>query len=523
MSVHVFRVVKAILTLSFLFLLVSPQPVLPAPESDALRVICHVAMPWVVGNQVVEPLLYVDNDNRFIPCLAESYRMHDDYLDLQLRKDVQFQDGSPFDAASVLMNWEAYLKTANPYFTIDLRMGIDRMEAVSPHSVRMWFKKDGLIGLIPVYLRSFYIYSPSYFERFEGLYPPGNQANLSAPGLWGTGPYVIKENLDDGDTIVLEKNPHYWEQGRPKVSTVIVSGARKYDSVTAHRLMKEGKADLFDAVAPSMLPVLSRSKHVAVVIKRPLSFLASLLNLRRPGSPLLDMKVRKALNLLIDRRTLLKYLARGSARVTPFIFPLAEERNDLQPYPYRPEEAKALLAEAGYNETHRLSITIGYFEDQKKLANAIAGMLGEGGIETNFQEYKTRLEWYEHFMEYTHGPSNPMENEKWDLNIVFTPLYSNSLATYFGECFVSKGGYRWISRDAHADELFFTAMQQRDPRTAEESLLKMEKYLYDQYYMIPIYINPTILAVHRRIAGNSFSSSGYLLNLKEIGIHESRK
>ena len=113
-----------------------------------------------------------------------------------------------------------------------------------------------------------------------------------------------------------------------------------------------------------------------------------------------------------------------------------------------------------------------------------------------------------------------MESETWDLNIVNTGLYTNSVATHFGECFVSEGGYRWILADPKVDDMFFRAMKHSKLEDAEHSLLQLEKYLYEQYYMMPIYINPTILAVHNRIADSSFSASGYLLNLKEIAINE---
>jgi ABC-type transport system substrate-binding protein len=511
------------LLLLFLVLLISPRDVSSAPNTSVLKVICHVAMPWVVGNQVVEPLLYIDNDNKFIPCLAESYQMYDQYVDVHLRRNINFQDGTPFDASSVLMNWDAYMRTAKPYFTIDLRMGIKDMEALSTHTVRMWFKEVGLIGLLPVYLRSFYIYSPSYFKHTRGTYPPGNQANLLDPGPWGTGPYMLKTKLDNGETIILEKNSLYWQQDRPIIETIIMYGAGKFDSVAAHRLIKEGKVDLFDAVSPSMLPVISKSKSATVIVKKPTSFLSSLFNMRKPHSSLLDIRVRKALNLLIDRRTLFKYLARGSARMTPFILPRLDDEGSLQPYPYSPEEAKALLKAAGFGDGHPLSITISYFSDQKKMAHAIAGMLKEGGVRARLEEYETRIDWYQHVMEYTHGPSRPMESETWDLNIVFTPLYTNSVATYFGESFNSKGGYRWIPVDIKADDMFFKAMRHRDQKASEKSLRKLEKYLFNKYYMMPIYINPTILAVHNRISDNSFSASGYLLNLKEIGFDKKRQ
>ncbi|WP_207682782.1 ABC transporter substrate-binding protein [Desulfonema magnum] len=481
-----------------------------------LRVICHVAMPWVIGNQVVEPLIYVDNQNNFIPCLAESYQIYDTYMDVYLRKNVVFQDGTCFDASSVIMNWDAYQRTASPYFTIDMRMGVKNIEAMSPYHLKIQFKDNGLTGLILVYLRSFYIYSKGYFKHSKGIYPPGNQGNMLKAGPWGTGPYILRQLSEETGTAILEKNPSYWQEDRPGINTVIMYGAKKYDTIAAHHLMKQGQADIFDAVMPSMIHIMAQSSDIHMAVKRPLSCFNSVFNMRKPNSPLRDIRIRKALNLLIDRRTLLKYISHQTARMTPFIFPLFDKEENLQPYPYEPENAKELLRAAGYDTNHSLSITIGYFASEKKMAYAIGAMLEEGGVRAHFQEYRSRYEFYKHFIKQGRGPEKPMENEIWDINIMHSGIYTNSVATHFGENFVSRGGYRWILPDPKADEMFFLAAKQKNLKMTEQSLKEMEKYLYHQYYMMPIYIRPTIIAVHKRVAGSPLSASGYLLNLKEI-------
>ncbi len=507
--------VKRCLLLMIIFLSMTP-PALSKTTPDVLRVICHVAMPWVIGNQVAEPLIYVDNDNNFVPHLAASYQVYDTYMDVELRRGIVFHDGTPFDASSVIMNWKVYQETAKPYFTINLHMGVRNIEEISSHMLRIWFKEDGLIGLMPVLLRSFYIYSPSYFTHTKNTYPSGNQANMLVPGNWGTGAYILKDVQENGAVAILEKNPHYWQKDRPKIGKVILYSPKKYDGITAHRLMKVGDADLFDAVSPSMLPIMSQSDSVSLLYKHPLSSLTTMFNMRKPNSPLRDIRVRKALNLLIERRTLFKYLTRGRALMTAFIFPLATSGNNLEPYPFRPEEAKTLLRAAGYANGNRLVLSIGYFISEKKLAYAIGAMLEEGGIKVEYLEYQSRFQWYKRFMAVFHSPENPMENETWDLNIANIGLYTNSVATHFGECFATDGGYRWILSDQKVDEMFLNAMKQKNLNDAEKSLLGLERYLYEQYYMMPIYITPTILAANKRIAKNSFSASGYLLNLKEI-------
>ena len=196
--------------------------------------------------------------------------------------------------------------------------------------------------------------------------------------------------------------------------------------------------------------------------------------------------------------------------------PLSEAKG-LQPYPYDPQRAAVLLKEAGFDENTPLPLVIGYFISEEKLAKAIAAMLQGKGIAVELEEYTTRQKYYERVKNYTHGPDNPIEKERWDLSIVQSGLYTNTVATHF-EAFYGKGGNRWIEVDEEADRLFLEAMRASTREEAHQKFAQMEVYLYQQHYSMPLFIWPSIFTLHQRISHNSFSASGYLLNLKEIAI-----
>jgi len=491
----------------------------PSSPDDTLRVIAHVATSWVVGNSVVEPLIYVDNENNFIPGLAESWEISDRYMDLRLRRGVLFHDGTPFSSASVVRNWERYVASAAetaPYYTLDIRKAVASVEALDTHRVRLHFIADGFVGQMMVYLRSFYMYSPSYFEYSAGVYPPGNQANILSAGPWGTGPYRVTEVTGGSAAYTLERNPTYWMQGYPRTSHLKIYGPAAVDTQTAYRWLQEGRADLFDAVTPSMLPTMSRQPHLHRVVKHPTSHLTTLYNTRKPDSPLRDIRVRQALNFMIDRRTLSAYVSRQTARMVAFVLPLSEAQS-LQPYEYQPTRAQLLLRAAGYGRENPLEIVIAYFTSEERLAQAIGAMIEAGGVGVEYDVYDTRQEYYMHVKNYTHGPDNPIEGERWDLSVVNSGLYTNTVATHF-EAFFGDGGNRWIEQDATADELFLRAMRARTIEESNARLAELEVYLYEQHYSMPVFIWPSIFVMHERIAENSFSGSGYLLNLKEIAI-----
>lgn len=488
-------------------------------KPDTLRVIAHIATSWVVGNAVVEPLVYVDNSNHFVPALAEAWTFSPKYMDLKLRQGVVFHDGTPFNGSSVRQNWERYVETAThttPYYTLDLRLAVRDVELLDEYTVRMHFHQDAFVGQMLVYLRSFYIYSPAFFNAFKGEYPQGNQGNILKAGPWGTGAYKVKEIQQGGAVSLLSANTNYWQKGYPRTPNLEIYGPATVDGDNAYEWMIGGKADLFDAVRPSMLPLLGKHAHLNRVIKHPTSHLTTLFNTRKPNSVLRDIRVREAINLLIDRRTLHRFVSHGTAQMTAFILPLNEAKG-LQPYPYDPQKAITLLKEAGYDAKSPLSLVIGYYISEETLAKAIAAMLQSKGIVVELVEYKTRQEYYKRVKNYTHGPDNPIENERWDLSIVQSGLYTNTVATHF-EAFYGKGGNRWIEIDDEADRLFLEAMRAKTVEEAQQKFAQLEVYLYEKHYSMPLLIWPSIFTMHKRIAHNSFSGSGYLLNLKEISI-----
>lgn len=494
------------------------QEKLQQTSADTLRVIAHIATSWVVGNAVVEPLVYVDNANNFIPKLAKDWNITENYMDLHLQENVLFQDGTPFDANSVINNWKHYVASAQkkaPYYTLDLRLAVRRMEVLGAHTVRMHFNKDAFKGQILVYLRSFYMYSPAYFKKFTD-YPKGNQANILQAGPWGTGAYELVEVQKNGAVYSLQAFGQYWEEGYPRTKNLEIYGPTAIDTQTAYEWMIDGKADLFDAVSPSMLPLLNRHAEVKRSIHYPNSHLTTLFNMRKTDSALRDVRVRKAINLLIDRRVLQRFVSNGLGRMTAFILPL-DSSDGLSPYPHDPKTALELLSEAGFDAQTPLSLVIGYYISEEKLALAITAMLRANGIKIELDKYITRQEYYQHIKNYTHGPDNPIEKERWDLSIVQSGLYTNTVATHF-EAFYGKGGNRWIEADGEADRLFLNAMRAKNIEQANYGFKKMEHYLYDNYYSMPLLIWPSIFALNKRITNDTFSNSGYLLNLREISL-----
>jgi peptide/nickel transport system substrate-binding protein len=238
---------------------------------------------------------------------------------------VTFHDGSPFNAEAVSYSLKRTMveslacETAIKYFT-----GF-KIEAVPVDADTIDFKTDIPVPILPTMMGSL------------GIMATATPLDEITREPIGTGPYTLKE-WTPGQRIVLARYDRYWGE-KPTVT-----GANyvwREDSAVRAAMVASGEAD----IAPNI------AVQDATDPKMDFSYLNSETSSFRIDAmlaPLNDVRVRKALNLAIDRDAM-----RGtifSANVIPatqLVVPGINGHNDdLVPYPYDPEQAKKLLDEA---------------------------------------------------------------------------------------------------------------------------------------------------------------------------------
>ena len=136
----------------------------PAPRGE-LRIVDNSPLNWAwVTWQVFEHLIEFDPDGKLIPRLATGWRWLDDTtLEFKLRRGVKFQNGEPFDAEIVRLNWEENTRTTQPHLVgsyLNFKPG-SKLEVVDPETVRFRFPEpDGAafvkIGALHIASREFY-------------------------------------------------------------------------------------------------------------------------------------------------------------------------------------------------------------------------------------------------------------------------------------------------------------------------------------------------------------------------------
>jgi peptide/nickel transport system substrate-binding protein len=290
-----------------------------------------------------ESLTQFDDNLNPIPALAESWESNEDstVFTFKLRQGVTWHDGSPFTAEDVTYSFDRVLNPDNGAAGRSTVAIIESIEIVDPATVR------------------FNLSVPKLFF-------PAVLANLSATAIIksgsadagdlkqtvnGTGPFTVEE-IKSGDYIRFKKNPNYWNQPLPYVDELILKLMVEEDTRVAW--IRSGQADYIDLYAEAAAR-LEGQEGVSVIQSQKAYMMGIRLNCAE-GTPLSDGRVRKALDMAMDRQDMIEKARFGAAELTGFIpagygdWSISQDQMPAWYAARDVEGAKALMAEAQVTE-----------------------------------------------------------------------------------------------------------------------------------------------------------------------------
>ena len=334
---------------------------------------------WSVVHALFDHLVERDFEGNIVPGLALEWTIVDTAtLEFALRDDVTFHNGEPFTAESVKFSVERMLAEEEApnqgKFT-----AIDGVEVVDDYTVRLLLNRpDGT--LFDSLTSRLAMLPPQYFEEV------GAEGFAEAPV--GTGPFSFVEWMPD-DHITLVANENYWEgsyKGKPMVDTVVFRPIP--EAATRAAELEAGGVHLIQDVLPDQMDDLEEAGLVVVPDEAfQLQYVFFITD--DETVPTHDVKVRQALNYAVDVDAIIENLLAGlGSRIASPIGPGYLGYNpDVAPYPYDPQKALDLLAEAGYAEGFEttLDVTTAGHTD---VIDAVAGYLAEVGVTVEIQEYE---------------------------------------------------------------------------------------------------------------------------------------
>lgn len=322
------------------------------------------------------------------PLLAESWTPADDgsYLELELRDDVVFHDGTPFNAEAVKSNIDRAQSLEGGTVGRILSI-IQEIEIVDEFTVRL-HAPDGGVGVLPYALSSYpgAIVSPTAFE---------NGVDLCTEPV-GAGPFVIKEHRE-GDRVSYERFDDYWDPEAAGVAELQILSITNDD--TRLNALLSGQLDA-TYVRARQYSQVEDAMDLRVYPAIDLQYNGLFLN--RAAAPMDNPLVRQALHACIDKETLVESKQAGLSQPAVQPYPPGYWAHDptlsADFYPFDRDRANELLAEAGFADGFQMKLlTTSFITEYTEMIEAVAGQLNACGIQTEitlstgdvFSEYRT--------------------------------------------------------------------------------------------------------------------------------------
>ena len=276
------------------------------------------------------------------PALATAWKISGDgtTYTFTLRKGVAFHDGSPFNAEAVVFNFDRMLKEDHPYHDTGpfplafFFSAIKSVEAVDGMTVKFTLNEPYAPFMSNLAYPTGLIVSPAAVMKH------GKDIGRNPSG---TGPFKFVE-WRANEAVVVEANPSYWD-GAPELQAIVFRPITDANTRTAEMLA--GGIDLMVEVPPVSL---SKFQGSGFTVHEQAGPHVWFLILNAKEGPFKDVRVRQAANYAINKEAIVNDVLEGTAKVaagpTPPAFAWAYNE-DLEPYPYDPGKARALIAEAG--------------------------------------------------------------------------------------------------------------------------------------------------------------------------------
>lgn len=324
---------------------------------------------------VYDTILRAEPDGTVVPGLATDWEWDESNttLTLTLRDDVEFSDGSPLTADAAAEQILRYKEgTGENAATLT---GVADATATDDQTLVVTLESPD-----PAFL--------TYLTQAAGLV--GSEAMFDSPDAQttpiGTGPYELDvEDTVVGSTYVFTAKDDYWDPESVHYEKIVMTVFG--DPTSLVNALKGGQLDGSAAQIPTIAPEVEAAGYTTTLSEQGWT---GFLLVDREGTinPAMgDVRVRQAINYALDREGLVTALAGGYGTPTTQVFgagsgafdPALDER-----YPYDPEKAKELLAEAGYADGFTLVMPSNSFVPESDFA-IYKEQLGAVGIDVEWE------------------------------------------------------------------------------------------------------------------------------------------
>jgi len=444
-----------------------------------------------VEQNLFNTLVTVDENAEYVPDLAESWDVKEDgrvYV-FHLRKGVKFHDGTDLTAEAVKWNFDRLLDPEEKVITASyFRPILESVEVVDQHTVQINLKypTNTLLPALAIYRVGFMIISPASYKKWGAQELPHHPA--------GTGPFKLVR-WEQNRIIELERNPNYFKKGLPHLDRLEFHIMK--DGVTRATAIRANEVDFVNEVPMEHVERLARDDKIHVYRGLDAAKIYVPLNTQRP--PFNNLKVRQAIaGYGIDRNAIAKIAFLGLAEPLLGVIPPGTRGHQdiLEMYPYDPKKAKALLKEAGIDESKPLEYSIMTHAAYPPLPNVATIMKTQleslGAVKVNVEVidrpiFLKRLREHEF-------------DQVVNMALPFIDIGARSYLLEAGEGSLNQANHT----DMHVDKLLDQWRRAVDVQKQNQIGWDLQRYIAENMLMPVVTTRPTIQAARDTVKGYQY-------------------
>ncbi len=446
----------------------------------------------LIINLIYENLVTFDLNMNLIPGLAESWEAIDDTsFRFKLRKGVKFHDGTPFNAQVAKINIDRMKEAprSRAYFAI-----IDSAAVENDYSIVIKIKRPYAPFLRNLCHPAGGMVSPAAIQKY------GKEL---AQHPVGTGRFKFKEWLPN-ERLVLVKNEDYWGQPAKLEKFVMLpipeEGARAM-------AFESGQIDVISDPLPHRVIKYKKMKNVKVITGPATRTVWVGFNL---GDKVLSQrKLRQAIGYAINRDEIVEHVVEGLAiNARAWIPEIVQKSKKNYNFPYDPQKAKKLLAEAGYPDGLELGLWTpqGRYLKDRQIAEAVQAQVAQVGIKANIRV----MEWGAYL--------DSLFRHEQQLYIIGWGFLAGDPDTALRDSFYSTSKFNFSNcKDADLDKLLDKAVSTLNPEARAEMYEEIQRRLIDDALVVPIYHKLNIYVTSDRVK-NFYPHPMELINLDETTV-----